>query len=141
MTVRAAVESRGSTEPPPQPHDCLPGDSTSPATSGIIVAIMRTPLSDHSSLTHEPVAKTTRRCNHQRAPPLRPRHHGETLSNEPLPPLTSQIASPPPHSALGAAPHRPHRRLGRNRPATASAAMGSQLPCFACGLLGPTRVL
>jgi hypothetical protein len=56
------------------------------------------------------------------------------------PPLTSQIASPPPRSALGAAPHRPRHRLGRNRPAAIGAAMGSELPCFTYGLPGPARV-
>jgi hypothetical protein len=44
-------------------QDCLHDDSTSPVTSGL--AVVRTPLSCHSSSTHEPAAKTTGRHHHR----------------------------------------------------------------------------
>jgi hypothetical protein len=100
---------------------------------------MRTPPSPLSSQTHEPAATTTGRRHHRWVPPLRLHSRGETLSSEPPPPLTYQIASLPPCSALGATPHRPHHWLGQNQPTAAGAAMGSKLPNFACGLPSPTR--
>jgi hypothetical protein len=92
------VPSRGHSR-----QDCLPGDSTSPVTSGLTVPIVRTPPLCRSPI-HEPSAKTIGHRHHRWAPSLRPHRHGETIFSEPSPPLTSQITLLPPRSALGAAP-------------------------------------